>query len=268
MATIVKRLRNESGAALLMAILFSMITNGIALTLFATSSGESYSSQSQVVAADTFNVADAAVNIGMLRIKALMEANNDSLDTDSPFSTPPFNLAVEGYETEDTLTIDQYGYFDLVTMAPLDDTAKSKIVADCIDIPTETYTHSIDSFFKPQTSNPARFNAFQAGAEPVYTAIIDAGDSALLRGWRIYLRNDNDGQSKTAMLVAVGYILDPLNNLMYQKKLELRIIIHGKSDDKSPDPRGQVTSSETGARTGKFRVTSDLTQPVSSYDLR
>ena len=264
MAGFFNRLRNESGAALLMAILFSMITNGIALTLFATSSGASSSAQSQVVAADSFNVADAAVNIGLLRVKALMEAN-DKLSPGQPFAEAPFALEVEG---SNPLEIDDYRYFDLVTMAPLPDDLRTKINSNYIDIPTESYIANIDSFFVPQTSNPARFNAFQAGAEPVYNAIIDAGDSALLRGWRIYLRNDNDDNDKTAVLVAVGYLLDPLNNLMYQKKLELNIFIHGKSDGPSPDPAGQVTSSEKGARTGKFRVTSDLTQPVSSYDLR
>lgn len=266
--TYLRKMRtDESGAALLLSILFTLIINGIALTLFATTSREVVSSNSQVVYNDSFNVADAAVNVGLLRIKALMEAN-DPIDPSVPFERPPFSLTSEGAVDDDTLTIDEYRFFDLVTLTALDDSSLSTIRANYIDTSTETFSAPIDGFFTPQTSNPVDFDAFLTGAEPVYSSLLDTGESARLRGWRIYLQNDNDRDDKTALLVAIGYLLDPQNNVLYQKRIEVDVYIHGVDLGKSPDPTGQVTSSERGAKTGRFRVTSDLEQPVESFDLR
>lgn len=264
----IKLIKNDSGAALLIAILFSLIINGIALTLFATSRSEAVSSVSQVVASDTFNVAEAGINIGLLRIKALMEAN-DPIDPDFPFSSPPFNLSSEQVTGSETLNINEYSYFDLITLAPLDDSTKTAINTNFIDTDLQTYTNSIDGFFTPETSNPVLFNTYLTGAEPVYSALVDTGDNTLLRGWRVYIRNDNDNDDRSATLVSVGYLLDPVNDLLFQKKIEATIFIHGRKLGKDHDPSGQVTSSETGARTGRFRVTSSVDQlNISSYDLR
>lgn len=260
-------LRDESGAALLLAILFTLIINGIALTLFATASGEISSSGSQVMAADCFSVAEAGVNIGLLRIKALMEAN-DPIDPSVPFMRPPFNLASEGGVSDDTLSIDEYKFYDLVALRELDDTTLGSIRTGYVNTTLQNFSAPIEGFFMPETSNPDAFQTYLAGAEPVYSGLVDTGESTLLRGWRVFLMNDNDHDDKTALLVSVGYLLDPANNLLYQKRIELNVYIHGMDMGKKPDPTGQVTSSERGARTGRFRVTSDLEQPVSSYDLR
>lgn len=262
-----KYLKDESGAALLMAILFTLIVNGIALTLFATASAEISSSGSQVLAADCFSVAEAGINIGLLRIKALMEAN-DPIDPSVPFMRPPFNLTSEGGASDETLGIDEYRFYDLVALREIDDTTLSTIRSEYSDTTLQTFSAPIEGFFMPETSNPDAFQTYLSGAEPVYSGLVDTGESTLLRGWRVYLMNDNDHDDKTALLVSVGYLLDPANNLLYQKKIELNVYIHGMDMGKNPDPTGQVTSSERGARTGRFRVTSDLEQPVSSYDLR
>jgi hypothetical protein len=247
--------------------MFSLVMNGIALTLFATSMNESVSSVSQVLATDSFNVAEAGLNLGLLRVKALMEAN-DPIDPSAPFSLPPFNLASEGAVDDDKLDLSQYQYFDLVSLNPLGDSAIAQIASSYCDDLLGVHTSPIDGFFIPETSNPDLFRTYLTGAEPVYSNIIDTGQSTALRGWRIYLANDNDSDDKTARLVAVGYLLDPTNNLLFQKKIEAKIYIHGQDRGKSHDPSGQATSSERGARTGKFRVTSDMAQPVNSYDLR
>lgn len=262
---ILKHLRSESGAALLLAILFSLIINGIALTLFATSREETVSSNSMVVADSSFNVAEAGLNIGLLRLKALVEAN-DPIDASKPFSDNPFKLETE--TDGDTLTIDEFRYFDLVSLTPLSDSSLSAITANNIDAVAEVYTAPIEGYFVAETSNPDMFGAYLSGAVPVYSSLVDTGENTLLRGWRIYIANDNDGIDKTARLVSVGYMVDPSNNVLYQKKIEAKVYIHGKDNEGSTDMSGQVTSSERGARTGKFRVTSDLAQPVNSYDLR
>ncbi len=261
---------NERGVALIMAILFSLIINGVALTLYATSSNELSSSSSQIIAQDSFNVAEAGLNIGLLRIKALMEAN-DPIDPSTPFMRPPFNLTSEGGVADDNLTLSNYQYFDLVKLEPLDSSAVDEIQSSYIDGATDSFTGPIDGFFTPETSNPdlmALYAPYKSGAEPLYTSLIDTGSSALLRGWRVYLMNDNDRDDKTAKLVSVGYLFDINNNVLYQKKVEASVYIHGLDIGKQPDPSGQLTSSARGARTGRFRVTSSLDAPVSSYDIR
>lgn len=262
-----RKQNGEKGAALMLAILFSLIINGIAITLFVTSKNELSSSNSQIVAQDSFNIADAGLNIGLLRIKALMEAN-DPVEPTNPFAQSPFKLASEGGAGDENLTLDDYRYFDLVRMEPLGAAALGDIQAHYIDPATNTYTLSIDGFFTPETSNPDEMYAYMSGAEPLYNFLLDTGDSAVLRGWRIYLSNDNDSDDKTALLVSVGYLLDIENNVVYQKKVEASVYIHGLDVGKSPDPTGQVTSSARGARTGRFRVATDSDQPSSSYDLR
>ena len=259
--------KDERGAALILAILFTLIINGIAMTLFVTSSGEMDSSISQVISRDSFNVAEAGLNIGLLRIKALMEAN-DPIDPSTPFMRPPFNLTSEGGVADENLALSEYAYYDLVTLEPLGSSALATIETTYIDDETNTYKHSIDGFFTPETSNPDVMEAYMSGAEPLYTSLVDTGSSALLRGWRIYLSNDNDRDDKTALLVSVGYLLDVSNNVLYQKKVEATVYIHGLDIGKQPDPSGQLTSSALGARTGRFRVTSSLEAPVSSYDIR
>jgi len=257
-------LKDDSGVALILAILFTLIINGIAMTLFVTSLD---SSSSQIISQDSFNVAEAGLNIGLLRIKALMEAN-DPIDPSTPFMRPPFYLASEGGITDDNLKLSDYRYYDLVRLEPLSDSALSSITSEYIDDTTNTYLGSIDGFFTPETSNPDVMEAYLTGAEPLYTSLIDTGNSALLRGWRIYLCNDNDRDDKTALLVSVGYLLDVRNNVVYQKKVEASVYIHGLNIGKKPDPSGQLTSSARGARTGRFRVASSLDAPVSSYDIR
>jgi hypothetical protein len=263
----VRMKKNEKGAALLMAILFTMILNGIAMTLFVTSSGEKTSSSSHVVAYEAFNVAEAGLNVGLLRVKALMEAN-DPIDPDTPFMRPPFYLETEAIVGTDNLRLDEYRYFDLAALEPLSDAARNQINSSYINATYNTYLSSIDGFFTPQTSNPELFTAYLSGAEPEYISLLDTGESQFLRGWRIYLSNDNDSDDKTALLISVGYILDLRNNVLYQRKIEAKIYIHGMDLGKQPDPTGQITSSARGAATGRFRVSSDLDQPVSSYDLR
>jgi hypothetical protein len=260
----------EHGTALILAVLFSLIINGVAMTLFVTSSNELSSSNSQVISQDSFNVAEAGLNIGLLRIKALMEAN-DPIDPSTPFMRPPFNLASEGGVSDENLKLSEYRYFDLIRLEPLSDSAVSQIASSFVDDVTNTYTKQIEGFFTPETSNPdlmSLYAPYQSGAEPLYTALIDTGGSTLLRGWRVYLSNDNDRDDKTAKLVAVGYLLDVTNNVLYQKKVEATVYIHGLDIGKQPDPSGQLTSSALGARTGRFRVTSSLEAPVSSYDIQ
>ena len=260
-------MRDEHGAALILAILFTLIINGIAMTLFVTSSGEMESSVSQMIAQDSFNVAEAGLNIGMLRIKALMEAN-DPIDPSTPFMRPPFALTSEGSVSDENLALSDYSYYDLVTLEPLGSGAIAQIQTSYIDDTTNTYTHTIDGFFTPETSNPDVMEAYLTGAEPLYTSLVDTGSSTVLRGWRVYLRNDNDRDDKTALLVSVGYLLDVTNNVLYQKKVEATVYIHGLDIGSDPDPSGQLTSSALGARTGRFRVTSSLEAEVSSYDIR
>ncbi|HUX07896.1 MAG TPA: PilX N-terminal domain-containing pilus assembly protein [Acidobacteriota bacterium] len=265
-----KIIGNERGTALILAILFSLIINGVALTLYVTSSNELSSSSSQVIAQDSFNVAEAGLNIGMLRIKALMEAN-DPIDPSTPFTRPPFALASEGGVADDNLNMTDYRYFDLVRLVPLNASAVAEIQSNYIDGTTNTFTGPIDGFFTPETSNPdlmTLYAPYKSGAEPLYTSLIDTGSSALLRGWRVYLMNDNDRDDKTAKLVSVGYLFDISNNVLYQKKVEAIVYIHGLDVGRQPDPSGQLTSSARGARTGRFRVTSSLEAPVSSYDIR
>lgn len=258
-----KQLGSDSGAALLLAIMFSLIINGIALTLFATSREETVSSNSMVVADSSFNVAEAGINIGLLRMKAIVEANDDAMEPANPFTGVPFALESEGAIT---LALDQYRYFDLVTLTPLSDSDRNLISTNNIDAVAGIYTAPIDGYFVPETSNPDLFNDYLSGA--VYSPLIDTGSYALLRGWRVYLVNDNDSDDKTAKLVSIGYMIDPSNNVLYQKRIEATVYIHGDKDGGSTDPTGQVTSSERGSRTGRFRVTSDLAQPVNSFDLR
>ena len=92
--------------------------------------------------------------------------------------------------------------------------------------------------------------------------------SAVQRAWRLYLVNDNDHDDKTALLVSVGYVMDVRNNVLYQKRIEASVYIHGQDLGRQPDPSGQISSSARGARTGRFRVSSDLDQPVDSFDIR
>jgi hypothetical protein len=263
-------IKDERGVALILAILFSLIINGVAITLFVTSSNELSSSNSQVISQDSFNVAEAGLNIGLLRIKALMEAN-DPIDPSTPFMRPPFNLASEGSVADENLQLSDYRYFDLITLEPLSESAISQISSSCVDDATNTYTKPIDGFFTPETSNPdlmALYAPYLSGSAPIYTSLIDTGGNVLLRGWRVFLSNDNDRDDKTAKLVAIGYLLDVTNNVLYQKKLEATVYIHGLDIGKQPDPSGQLTSSALGARTGRFRVTSSLDAPVSTYDIR
>lgn len=257
----------EAGAALLLAILFTLIINGIALTLFATSSSEMASSSSQVIGQDSFNVAEAGINIGLLRVKALMEAH-DPVDPSTPFSRPPFNLSSEGAVGDDNLALSEYSYFDLVTLEPLPESSLTQIRYGLVDDVTNTYTSSIDGYFTPESSNPDEISAYLTGAEPTYLALIDMDGSAVQRAWRLYLVNDNDHDDKTALLVSVGYVMDVRNNVLYQKRIEASVYIHGQDLGRQPDPSGQISSSARGARTGRFRVSSDLDQPVDSFDIR
>lgn len=252
---------------MLLAILFSLIINGIAITLFVTTSNELKSSASHVVANEAFNVAEAGLNIGLLRIKAVMEAH-DPIEPGTPFIGEPFELASEEAAGSANLTISQFRYFDLVTLAPLPSSTVAQINSGYVDTHTDTYTGSIDGFFKPQTSNPALFEQYLSGAEPEYRDLLDTGESQILRAWRLFLVNNDDGNDKTATLVSVGYILDLRNNVMYQRRVEATVYIHGMDVAKQTDPTGQLTSSSRGARTGRFRVEGDASQPVSSYDLQ
>ena len=257
----------ESGAALLLAIFFTLILNGIAVTLFVTTSNELSSSASQVAAYDSFNVAEAGLNVGLLRLKALVEAN-EPIEAAAPFSNPPFDLEPEGVAGTGNLSLDQFRYFDLVTNEQLSSSAYAQISGSYIDAQTNTYTSSIDGFFKPQTSNPEMFTAYMAGVEPEYRSLLDTGETDVLRGWRVYVCNDNDGDDKTALLVSVGYILDMRNDVLYQRRVEAQVYVHGLELGKQPDPTGQISSSARGAKTGRFRVTPDSDQPVSGYSLR
>lgn len=265
------KLRKDGGAALLMAIFFTLIINGVAMTLFVTSSNELSSSMSQVHSQDSFNIAEAGLNIGLLRIKAIIETmeTTDPIDPSTPFSRPPFELAGEGIEGEDKLTIDDYRYFDLVTMEPLSDGFHGQIAGGYVDATTDTYTRPVDPFFTPEASNPDLMSGLSAsGVTALYNQLLWTGNAGVLRAWRVFLVNDNDRDDKTALLVSIGYLLDPRNNVVFKKRVEAKVFIHGLDLGKDPDPTGQLTSSARGARTGRFRVTSDLDQPVRAYDIR
>jgi hypothetical protein len=261
-----RRLRwsDDSGAALLMSIMFTLIISGLALTLFATTSREVYSSNSQVVYNDSFNTADAAANIGMLRIKAIMEAN-DPIEAEAPFERPPFSLAIEG-GLADSIGIREYKCYDIVSERTISFT---DIDESFFDEATGTFQASIEGFFEMEATNPVKFGEYLKGAvSSEHNKHLDTGESALLRGWRIYLQNDNDGDGKTALLVAIGYLLDPQNNMLYQKRIEVNVYIHAQKRGQDPDPTGQVTNSQSGAKTGRFKIETDLEDPVDSYDLR
>lgn len=261
----IKTFLDESGAALLMAIMFTLIINGIALTMFATTSNEMESSNSSVIASDSFNVAEAGLNLGLLRLKAMMEANLN-LDPTSPFCDEPFNLALEN--TANVFMLSDIRYFDLVRMAPLDSAALDQIKSSYIDDTTATYIRPIDGFFLPECSNPDQLKTYLTGAEPIYSSVMDTGESALLRGWRVYIANDNDKDDKTAVLVSIGYLLDTKNDVLYKKRIEATVYIHGVDLSKKPNPTGQVSSSPTGAQTGRFRVDTQGGVGESTYDLR
>jgi len=255
------KIQDDSGAALIMSILFTLIINGLALTLFATTSREVMSSNSQVVYNDSFNTAEGAVNIGLLRIKALMEIH-DPIDPENPFSSQPFLLAYED-AGDASLAINEYSFYDLVANEVV-----TSVGSEYYDVDLQEFTGSIAGHFQAQTSNTELSSDYLSGSTHAYGDMLDVGESTVLRGWRIFLQNNNDGDNKTALLVAIGYIIDPRNDVVYQKRIELDVYIHGRSGGEEPDPEGQVTSSETGARTGRYRVSTDLNEPVDSYNLR
>jgi hypothetical protein len=258
--------QDDSGLALVMSIMFTLVITGLALTLYATTFEDNSSSVSQVTNADCFNMAEAGLNVGLMRVRSIV-TTYATVDEASVFSSPPFNLEEES-EGVESIEITNYGYFDLVAMTPLPQTSKSKINNGYVDPYFQTYIRSIDGFFKPETSNPDGFSAYLAGAEPVYSTLVDIGGRTYVRGWRIYLHNDNDMNDNTATLISVGYVLDPASSMVYSKKIEAKVYMQSEKDTKDVDLASQVTGSETGASTGKFRVDIDDSSVVESTSVR